>query len=376
MNILKVEFARLSAVFVLAAVAWGQAEPSKPATSAGPHYRVFRGDGTPATMEDLLTRAREADVVFLGESHDDPVAHELELGVLKKLSEKASSKDAHGDVILSLEMFERDVQPVLDEYLSGLITEREFLDSARPWKNYKTDYRSLIEFAKEHKIPVIAANAPGRYVNRVSRLGKASLEQLSKAAKAFLPPLPYADASSRYEQEFRRVMEDAGSETPAKAEPTQPKPQAETKPEAAPETKASETKSEEKKAEPSHKIGNFRFALESQSLWDAAMAYSIAQALKTHSGAHVVQVNGGFHSQYRLGILEHLSHYRPRTKSIVVTMEPEKDLAGFDQKKWAEEKLQDRGDFVVITDESLPRSGASDAANGSKASPAKTEEKK
>src|SRR3954467_8455063 len=68
-----------------------------------------------------------------------------------------------------MEMFERDVQIVLDEYLSDLITEQHFLASSRPWGNYKTDYRPLVELAKEKHLDVIAANAPRRYVNMVSR---------------------------------------------------------------------------------------------------------------------------------------------------------------------------------------------------------------
>ena len=61
-----------------------------------------------------------------------------------------------------MEMFERDAQIVLDEYLNDLITEKKFLDDSRPWENYKTDYRPLVEFARVNKLNVIAANAPRR----------------------------------------------------------------------------------------------------------------------------------------------------------------------------------------------------------------------
>ncbi len=71
-----------------------------------------------------------------------------------------------------MEMFERDVQIVLDEYLKNYISESHFISSSRAWGNYKTDYRPLVEFAKQNKIDVVAANAPRRYVNMVSRLGK------------------------------------------------------------------------------------------------------------------------------------------------------------------------------------------------------------
>ena len=82
------------------------------------------------------------------------------------------------------------MQIVLDEYLNGLISEDHFLLSSRPWKNYKTDYRPLVEIAKQNKLSVIAANAPRRYVNMVSRNGRDSLNGLSKQAKEWLAPLP------------------------------------------------------------------------------------------------------------------------------------------------------------------------------------------
>ena len=82
-------------------------------------------------------------------------------------------------------MFESDVQFVLDEYMKGLISEEHFLESARSWKNYESDYRELIEFSKERGMPVIAANAPRRYVNMVHRLGKGALLSLSEEGSSF-----------------------------------------------------------------------------------------------------------------------------------------------------------------------------------------------
>jgi len=100
-----------------------------------------------------------ADVLFFGEDHSDSTGHYLEYTLFKKLSEQYPGK-----IALSMEMFETDCQNVLDEYLSGFIREKNFITEARAWKNYK-DYRPLIEFAKASHIPVVAANAPARYVN-------------------------------------------------------------------------------------------------------------------------------------------------------------------------------------------------------------------
>ena len=122
---------------------------------------------------------RPPRLTFLGESHDDAVAHYLEEQILRRTWDPHLGRP-------SLEMFERDVQYVLDEYLAGFITEAHLTASGRAWKNYKADYRPMIEFAKEKKMPVVAANAPRRYVNRVSRLGSAALTELEPEALRFL----------------------------------------------------------------------------------------------------------------------------------------------------------------------------------------------
>lgn len=98
---------------------------------------------------------------------------------------------------LSLEMFERDVQPIMDEYLTSDIREKNFVKEARVWSNYD-DYRPMVEFAKSKKLNVICANAAGRYTNLVGRKGQAALMALPDASKDFMAPLPYDTASGAY----------------------------------------------------------------------------------------------------------------------------------------------------------------------------------
>ena len=96
------------------------------------------------------------DVVFVGEVHDSPVAHRAELDLLSGLSERDPR------LVLALEMFERDVQDVLDAYLKGEIPEDEFLSRSRPWPSYTDDYRPLVELAKAKGLPVVGAGADRR----------------------------------------------------------------------------------------------------------------------------------------------------------------------------------------------------------------------
>lgn len=287
------------------------------AASDAPAYRVFRGDGTVSSLEEAMAAAEATTVTFLGEIHDDPTAHGLEAAFLKRLH-------AAGPLVLTMEMFERDVQYVLDEYLDSQIGEDHLIASGRAWKNYKTDYRALIEFAKENKIPVVAANAPRRYVNRAGILGQQSLTVLSATAKSALPPLPYAEASEPYAKKFHDFMAEMRRQTEERAK-------AENKPPPA------------RRSDPAKQ-------LEAQSLWDASMAFSISETLRSRPQARVLQMNGGFHSENRLGILDHLARYRPGTKCIVITMAPHKSYP-----EWSAE-LAGKGDFVIVTDPALQRS--------------------
>ncbi|MDM7923266.1 MAG: ChaN family lipoprotein [Pyrinomonadaceae bacterium] len=284
---------------MLCGMAMGQVDTAK--------YAVFDAKGKRVSLAEVATAIDSSDVVFLGEFHDDSVAHALQFEIFKAAVERHNGRRP---VVLSLEMFERDVQVVLDEYLKGLISEDHFMRSSRPWGNYKTDYRPLVELAKEKKLPVVAANAPRRYVNMVSRGGRGSLASLSKEAKRWLAPLPYAEASEAYSKKFKALMG--------------------------------------KSAEAMMGLDSI---LSSQSLWDATMAYWVSEALEDHKNALVVHLNGGFHTEQRLGTVEHLMKYRKKSKPLVVTMRYEKEFQTFDAAKHT-----DAGDFVILTDAAQPRS--------------------
>ena len=266
----------------------------------------------------MVNASLASTVTFLGESHDDATAHYLQEQILRRTYRP--------DLALSLEMFETDIQYVLDEYLAGLITEDHLISSGRAWKNYKTDYRPLVEFAKEHKMPVLAANTPRRYVNRVSRLGTAALLDLGAGARRFLPPLPCAKASPEYEEKFKQVMEESRKEE---------------------EKRIKETG---KTASPALTM-DLAKGLEAQNLWDAGMAYSIANFLTRNPGMRVLHCTGSFHIAAKLGAVEHLARYRPGVSMLVVTMMSDKSFPEFDI-----DKMKGQGDFVIVTDPNIPRS--------------------
>lgn len=295
--------------------------PSAPDTAYVPGaYRVYTGAGAPATLDDIQRAMGRVQVVFVGETHDDPTGHMLELELLRR----ADAARADRPLALSLEFFSRDVQLPLDEYLAGLITESAFLADSRPWPRYESDYRPLVEHAKERGIPVIAANAPRRYVNMVTREGREALDRLGTEARQHLPPLPYGSASPRYRDQWiatmSGVMEQEGMKCGV------PVPHA---------------------AAPAGSHANMGRLLDSQVLWDAAMAHSIARHLSAQPSALVVHMVGGFHVERGTGTPEQLEAYAPGTSRLIVSLRPVDDVGTFEPAPDGE-----WGDFVIQTDRS------------------------
>ena len=272
-------------------------------------YSVFDSNGRRSSLEQITGQFQNIDVLFVGESHDDSVGHRIQFELFKAAVDKYGKNRS---IALSLEMFDRDVQDVVDEYLKGLISERHFLAASRPWGNYKSDYRPMVEYAKKHGIPVIASNAPRRYVNMVARLGRGSLSKLSPEARRWIAPIPYGQPSKEYQKKFKSLMASMSDDASATAHNPM---------------------------------------MDSQVLWDATMAYSISGFLGQNESPLVIHLNGSFHSESRLGIPEHLVGYRKGTKFAVVTMRYETRFSEFDKTKHT-----NLGDFIILTDGSAPRS--------------------
>ena len=107
------------------------------------NYKIYNTQSKSiCSLDEMISSLARADVVFFGEEHNDPTGHQLELDVLQKLYQIHGKKQ-----VLSMEMFEKDIQQVMNEYLQNLIREKNFIKEVRAWNNY-TDYKPMIEFAK------------------------------------------------------------------------------------------------------------------------------------------------------------------------------------------------------------------------------------
>lgn len=267
------------------------------------HYKIYDTKNQKiVSTDDVIGSMDKADVLFFGEEHNDSTCHALELILFTKLAAKYPGKAA-----LSMEMFETDCQNVLIEYLDGLIREKNFVTEARAWHNYK-DYRPLIELAKIQRLPVVAANAPARYVNMVNRMGLTSLEKLGASGKAWLAPLPIDTATGTYYEKFLQIM--GGHST---------------------------------------NMGGMQM-YQAQNVWDATMAWSIAQFCRKHKDYKILQVNGGFHSEEKLGIAAQLQRYSPRAKIINAACF---DDQSFENPDWS--KFSKNNDYIILTDPKLAK---------------------
>ncbi len=267
------------------------------------HYKIYNTNTRQiTTIEQIAINAKNADVIFFGEEHNDSAGHFLEAAIFKALHKEYGDKLA-----LSMEMFETDCQLVLDEYLHGYISESRMIKEARAWNNYK-DYKLAVEFAKENKLSVIAANPPRRYVSMVSSNGMNSLAGLPKASKKYLPPLPYDTLSGRYYEKFQEFM---GGGSPGTNNP---------------------------------KI------YYSQNLWDAGMSNSIYKFWKKNKGKKIFHMVGRFHVDEKLGTAAQLQNRSSKLKILNISCFSDDSFAN---PEW--EKFKQLGDYIIITDPGLKK---------------------
>ncbi|GDX40124.1 hypothetical protein LBMAG21_04160 [Armatimonadota bacterium] len=256
------------------------------------------------SFEQMLEALSKADVVVVGEEHDHKLGHTLELQILKGLQAHNPSQ------VFSLEMFERDVQLPLNEYLADQISQSSFLAASRPWPTYATDYAPLIEFCKANRLPVIAANAPRRYVSAVSRKGQSILLDLPKASKAYLAKLPISmDLPPEYDAALNAVFGNHGNT--GTSMPSLPP-----------------------------------FIKEGQALWDATMADSILRGRKQYRKSPIMQINGSMHSDYGYGLVDRLRKTDKRLKVMIVSIKRDRAYPQVDATQY-----EKTGDFVIVTGE-------------------------
>lgn len=258
-------------------------------------------------FEVMAAALAGADAVFVGEQHDDPNTHLLERALLESLARRRA------DIAVSLEMFERDAQAALDAYLAGTLDEAAFLKDSRPWPRYQTDYKPLVELAREKGWPVIAANVPRPLASGVAKTGLASLEALAPEQKPWIA----ADIQCPKDAYFDRFSATMGGHPAGEG------------PDAVAKQRAM--------------VERYYYA---QCLKDEVMGESVARVAKgAGEGPLVVHYNGAFHSDFALGAAERAARRLPGSRIAVISMLPVASLDGLTP---AGEDLK-RADYLVYT---------------------------
>ncbi len=269
-----------------------------------PAYKIYTQEGRKADFEDIVKSANKSDAVFFGELHDNPIAHWLELELTRSLF-SAKGKD----LILSAEMFEKDNQILIDEYLSGFIKENSFETEVRLWKNYATDYKPLMNFAKDNGLKFVASNIPRRYASVVASGGFEALQNIPSEELRFLAPLPIEyDPELPCYKDMLSMGGSIGGAMGGKVSENLPK---------------------------------------AQAIKDATMAKSIADSWST--GHTIIHYNGSYHTDRHQGIIWYLNKYNPSIKAVTISAVLQDDI----------EKLSDENkglaDFVIVIPTSMTR---------------------
>ena len=258
-------------------------------------YEIFDAKGNKTSYEKILKTAQKSRIVLFGELHDKPIVHWLQYEFTKDLFAKKG-------LVLGAEMFETDNQNQLNNYLNGKINQKVLDSTARLWKNYKTDYKPLVDFAKDKKISFIATNIPRKYASMVYKKGLEELQTISFEEKKLMAPLPieFDGELPGYKDMLKMEGNHAGDKMP-----------------------------------------------KAQAIKDATMAYFILKNLKENY--IFVHYNGTYHSDNFEGISWYIRERDPEISIMTIATVEQKDV------KDLEKENLGKADFIIVVDEDMTK---------------------
>lgn len=258
-------------------------------------YQIFNQNGNKVSYKKLINTSQKSDVLLFGEFHDNSVAHWLELEITKDLFEKKG-------LVLGAEMLEADNQKQVNQYLKGEINHKKLDSTSRLWPNYKTDYKPLVDFAKENNIAFVATNIPRRFASLVFKNGFEALDKLSAEEKSWIAPLPILyDATLPGYVKMIQEMGGHGGENLPKA----------------------------------------------QAVKDATMAYFINKN-RTDTSLFI-HYNGSYHSDNFEGIFWYLKQQNPNLKISTIATVTQKDLSKLEVENY------NKATFIIVIDEDVTK---------------------
>lgn len=234
-------------------------------------FQFYNQKGKTVKFDKMIKDLANYDVVFIGEHHNNSINHWLQLRITKALFDQKN-----GQLTLGAEMFERDNQTQLNDYLSGKLDEKVLKDSMRLWQNFTTDYKPLVDFAKDKKLKFIATNIPRRYASIVAKKGLDSLNTVTEKEKSWMMKLPVeVTLDTPGYPEMKEMMGD-------------------------------------------HAGPNAMNFVSAQAVKDATMAESIFKNLE--KGKLFIHYNGDYHSKQYGGTVWYLKKLNPELKIAVISV--------------------------------------------------------
>lgn len=265
----------------------------------GVPFQIFDGNGKKVSFEKMVAASAKSNITFFGEYHNNAVAHWLQLQLVEELAQLKNDK-----LTLGFEMFEADQQHLVDAWLSGGLTDKQFQDTMRMWSNYKTDYKPLMLVAKEKKMAVVADNIPRRIASLAFKNGREGLGTISADERAFMveQDFPIDTTLSQYQAMLEMVGGD-------------------------------------------HSKG-YNFVL-AQAIKDATMAKFIHQLWVPNT--HFIHFNGSFHTDFHQGIIWYLKRLRPQLNYISISTVEQSDV------RKLEKEHRQRAHFIIVVKDNFTK---------------------
>jgi len=262
-------------------------------------FQIYNEKGRKVSTKKFLKELRKGEIILFGEYHDNPIVHWLQLKTAQNLH-------SYSPVSLGGEMFETHQQEAINSYLRKEIDQVGLDSIIQLWPNYKTDYKPLLDFAKNENIPFVATNIPRKYASYVYRNGLEALEKtLVEAEKELVAPLPIIyDPSLPWYQAMTEMMGLGHAPTP-----------------------------------------NFPKA---QAIKDATMAHFIYQHYKENK-KQFIHFNGDYHSKDFGGIYWYLKKLDEDLAITVVSTVEQLNV------RKLEEEHKGQGDFIIVIDAEMTK---------------------
>ena len=231
-------------------------------------------DGKTTSFDRMIRDVKHKDIILVGEVHDVPEHHRLELEVIRAFHE------ADAPLVIGLEMFRADSQESLDEWVKGSLALGEFLPVYYDnWRQGWPLYKDIFFYSREHHIPLVGLNIPDKIAETVAHRGFTSL---TTAEKKQLPPDISCDIDPTYMEFIKRAYAGHAQRTD----------------------------------------GKFLNFCEAQMVWDKTMAWRLVEYLNKHPGKTVIVLAGVGHA-WKRGIPEQVAKLSKYKTSVIVPVIPD-----------------------------------------------------